>query len=58
MSLIESLATTPELAEVFSDESVLRAMLLFETALAHAEAEVGVIPESAAQEVDEARPFV
>jgi 3-carboxy-cis,cis-muconate cycloisomerase len=54
MSLIESLATTLELAEVFSDDSVLQAMLLFETALAQAEAEVGVIPESAAQAVAEA----
>jgi 3-carboxy-cis,cis-muconate cycloisomerase len=54
MSLIECLATTPELAEVFSDESVLQAMLLFETALAQAEAEVGVISEPAAQAVAEA----
>jgi len=48
MRLIESLATTPELAEVFSDNSVLRAMLQFEAALAAAEARVGAIPESAA----------
>ena len=34
--LIESLATTPALAAVFSDESVLGAMLEFETALARA----------------------
>jgi adenylosuccinate lyase len=34
MRLIDSLATTPAMAEVFSDESLLRAMLDFEAALA------------------------
>lgn len=48
-SLIESLATTPALAEVFSDESVLQAMLDFEAALARAEAKTGVIPTNAAE---------
>jgi 3-carboxy-cis,cis-muconate cycloisomerase len=47
--LIESLATTPALAEVFSDESVLRAMLEFEAALARAEARLGIIPIEAAK---------
>ena len=47
--LIESLATTEPLAEIFSDQSVLQAMLDFEAALARAEARVGVIPESAAR---------
>ena len=51
MRLIESLATTPDLAEVFSDDSVLQAMLQFEAALAAAEARVGVIPESAAKDI-------
>jgi 3-carboxy-cis,cis-muconate cycloisomerase len=46
--LIESLATTPALAAMFSDESVLQAMLDFETALARAEARCGVIPAQAA----------
>ncbi len=46
--LIESLATTPALATTFSDESVLQAMLDFETALARAEARCGVIPAQAA----------
>jgi 3-carboxy-cis,cis-muconate cycloisomerase len=46
--LIESLATTPALAALFSDESVLRAMLEFEAALARAEARSGVIPTEAA----------
>ncbi len=46
--LIDSLATTEPLADVFSDRSVLQAMLDFESALARAEARVGVIPQSAA----------
>src|SRR5271170_4499782 len=49
--LIESLATTPELAAIFSDESVLQAMLDFETALARAEARCGVIPAQAADAI-------
>jgi 3-carboxy-cis,cis-muconate cycloisomerase len=49
--LINSLATTPALAEIFSDESVLRAMLEFESALARAEARVGVIPKDAADTI-------
>jgi 3-carboxy-cis,cis-muconate cycloisomerase len=47
--LIESLATSAELAAVFSDESVLRAMLDFEVALAGAEARAGVVPQTAAE---------
>jgi 3-carboxy-cis,cis-muconate cycloisomerase len=46
--LIDSLLTTDALAELFSDRSVLQAMLDFEVALARAEASVGVIPKSAA----------
>ena len=49
--LIESLATTPALAALFSDESVLRAMLEFETALARAEARDGLIPTEAANAI-------
>src|SRR6202042_2752043 len=49
--LIESLATTPALAALFSDESVLQAMLEFETALARAEARSGVIPSPAADAI-------
>jgi 3-carboxy-cis,cis-muconate cycloisomerase len=49
--LIESLATTPALAALFSDESVLQAMLEFETALARAEARTGVIPSQAADAI-------
>jgi 3-carboxy-cis,cis-muconate cycloisomerase len=42
--LLDSLGTTDALAEVFSDRSLLGAMLQFEVALARAEAQVGVIP--------------
>ena len=48
MRLIDSLATTPAMAEIFSDASLLQAMLDFESALARAEARIGVIPQSAA----------
>src|SRR5579862_3659146 len=54
MRLIDSLATTPAMAEVFSDASLLRAMLDFESALARAEAETGVIPKSAAEAIGRA----
>ena len=49
--LIESLATTPTLAAMFSDESVLRAMLEFEIALARAEARHGIVPVEAADAI-------
>jgi 3-carboxy-cis,cis-muconate cycloisomerase len=52
--LIESLATTEPLAEIFSDRSVLQAMLDFETALARAEASVGMIPNGAAEAIEKA----
>src|SRR5882724_8171700 len=52
--LIESLATTESLAELFSDQSVLQAMLDFEAALARAEARTGVIPESTAKAIRKA----
>lgn len=49
--LMESLATTGPLAELFSDQSVLQAMLDFEVALARAEARLKVIPQSAAEAI-------
>jgi 3-carboxy-cis,cis-muconate cycloisomerase len=49
--LIEALATTGPLAELFSDRSVLQAMLDFEVALARAEAVAGVIPLAAADAI-------
>ena len=52
--LIESLATTGPLAELFSDTSVLQAMLDFESALARAEARTGVVPQAAAEAISAA----
>jgi 3-carboxy-cis,cis-muconate cycloisomerase len=52
--LIESLATTEPLADVFSDESTLQAMLDFEVALARAEGRLGVIPPAAAEAIERA----
>jgi len=49
--LVESLATTPALAALFSDDSILQAMLEFEAALARAEARHGVIPREAADAI-------
>jgi 3-carboxy-cis,cis-muconate cycloisomerase len=51
MRLIDSVSTTPAMAEVFSDLSLLQAMLDFEAALARAEARTGVIPASAAEAI-------
>jgi len=52
--LIESLATTGPLADLFSDQSMLQAMLDFESALARAEARLGVIPQPAATAIRKA----
>ncbi|MGD1094645.1 MAG: 3-carboxy-cis,cis-muconate cycloisomerase [Bryobacteraceae bacterium] len=52
--LIESLAATEALSQVFSDRAVLQAMLDFEAALARAEARIGLIPEDAATVITEA----
>jgi 3-carboxy-cis,cis-muconate cycloisomerase len=52
--LIESLATTEPLADLFSDQSVLHAMLDFEAALARAEAGAGLIPKAAAKAITSA----
>lgn len=51
MPLIDSLATTPALAELFSDKSLLQAMLDFEAALARVEARAGIIPNDAANAI-------
>ena len=52
--LVESLAATDRLSAVFSDTSVLQAMLDFEAALARAEARCGVIAERAVAPIEEA----
>src|SRR5258708_1916537 len=46
--LIDCLGTTEEFAALFSDRSVLQAMLRFEAALARSQARLGMIPQSAA----------
>jgi 3-carboxy-cis,cis-muconate cycloisomerase len=53
--LIDSLATTGPLSELFSDDSVLQAMLSFEVALARVEGKLGIIPRAAAQAIPAAR---
>jgi 3-carboxy-cis,cis-muconate cycloisomerase len=52
--LIESLATTEALANAFSDQLALQAMLDFEAALARVEARLGVIPQGAADTIGRA----
>lgn len=49
--LVDSLASTEALAEIFSDQSILQAMLDFEVALARAEARAEVIPQAAAEAI-------
>jgi 3-carboxy-cis,cis-muconate cycloisomerase len=49
--LIEGLATTGPLAELFSDRSILQAMLDFEAALARVEARLKIVPRSAADAI-------
>jgi 3-carboxy-cis,cis-muconate cycloisomerase len=49
--LIESLATTSRLSDLFADHAVLEAMLAFEAALALAEARTGIIPTSGAEAI-------
>ena len=52
--LIDSLSTTAALSDVFSDGSVLEAMLRVEAALARALARAGLIPALAAESIAEA----
>ena len=52
--LIDSLATTEALADVFSDRSILRAMLDFEVALARVESRLDVIPKGAGEAIAKA----
>jgi 3-carboxy-cis,cis-muconate cycloisomerase len=49
--LVDSLATTEAVAQIFSDESVLQSMLDFESALARVEGRMGLIPPSAASAI-------
>jgi 3-carboxy-cis,cis-muconate cycloisomerase len=52
--LLDSLGTTEELAAIFSDASVLGALLGFESALARAQARLGIVPQSAADAIGRA----
>ena len=52
--LIECLAATEALSAIFSDESVLQAMLDFEAALARAGARLRLIPDEAARAIETA----
>lgn len=54
MRLVDSLSTTPKMAALFSDESILKAMLAFEVALARAEAGLGIISSTAAAAIESA----
>lgn len=58
MGLISSLTITGPLANLFSDDSILQAVLRFEAALARAEAACNVIPESAAKAIAQAAQAV
>ncbi|MGD0990532.1 MAG: 3-carboxy-cis,cis-muconate cycloisomerase [Candidatus Sulfotelmatobacter sp.] len=49
--LIDSLATTEAMADLFSDGSIVAAMLEFEVALARAEARLRIIPQTAADAI-------
>ncbi len=52
--LLRALTTTEALADLFSDAGVLEALLAFETALARAQARLGMIPQSAAEAIGRA----
>ena len=47
-SVFEGFLSTPEMLEVFSETAIVQAMMDFEAALAHAQADEGVIPAVAA----------
>ncbi|MGZ3664078.1 MAG: 3-carboxy-cis,cis-muconate cycloisomerase [Ktedonobacterales bacterium] len=49
--LLDSLFSTENMRETFSDQSRLQGMLTFEAALARAEARLGIIPERAAEAI-------
>ena len=52
--LVDSLSTTPKMAALFSDESILQAMLAFEVGLARAEASLGIVPATALPAIENA----
>ena len=50
-SIFEGFLSTPEVLEAFSERNFLQAMLRFEASLARAQAQLGLIPEAAAQSI-------
>jgi len=54
--LIDCLGTTEEFSSLFSDHSVLEAMLRFEAALARSQARLRMIPQSAADAISAVAP--
>ena len=50
-SIFEGFLSTPEVLEAFSERNFLQAMLRFEASLARSQAQVGLIPEAAAQSI-------
>src|SRR5262245_2715237 len=54
LRLFDALATTEPLADLFSDTSIVTAMVRFESALARVEASLGVIPAAAADAIERA----
>lgn len=52
--LFDAYFTTRDMREVFCDQGRVQAMLDFEAALAHAEARVGLIPQTAAASIEAA----
>lgn len=53
-SLLTSLFTDPVAAEIFSDARLITAMLEVEAALARAQAKTGLIPQTAAERIEQA----
>ncbi|MGE5117849.1 MAG: lyase family protein, partial [Betaproteobacteria bacterium] len=51
MTVFEGFLSTPEMRELWGERSLLQAMLDFEAALARAEAEAGLIPQSASRSI-------
>ncbi|HSV59041.1 MAG TPA: 3-carboxy-cis,cis-muconate cycloisomerase [Variovorax sp.] len=51
MSIFEGFLSTPEVLDAFSDHHFVDAMLRFEAALARSQAQLGLIPESAAHSI-------
>ncbi|SKA38033.1 adenylosuccinate lyase [Consotaella salsifontis] len=51
MTTMQHLWSTPEMREIFSEKNRLQKWLDFEVALARTQAELGIIPEAAAEEI-------